>query len=114
MVTKLLRYPFGATPAAERPDGRGNGLSDLTTVGFIAALHRRCEQGVGFEGADVQVIYRLPHLSLLGNTSPCCLASPLDRFLCRQLPSREGDFWSPDSCDSPRLATTSHHRPARP
>src|SRR5580693_9893452 len=111
MVTELLRYPFGTAPAAERPDGSGNGLPDLTAVGFIAALHGRCEQGVGFEGADAQVVYRLPHLSLLGNTSPCCLASPLDRFLCRQPPSREGDFWSHDSCDSSWLATVSRHRP---
>ncbi len=35
----------------------------------------------------------------------------LGRFLCRQPPSREGDFWSHDSCDSFWLATVSRHRP---
>jgi hypothetical protein len=81
MITKLLRYSFGAAQAAERPNGSGNGLPDLTVVGFIAALHRRCEQRVGFEGAGAQLVCCLRHLNLLGNTSPCCLASPLDRFL---------------------------------
>src|SRR5260370_30419223 len=46
-------------------------------------------------------------------------ASSLDRFLWRQSHSGEGDYWSHDPCDllrlgdSLRLATTSHHRPAR-
>jgi hypothetical protein len=83
MVAKLLRYPFGAAYAAERPDGSGDGLPDLISVGFIAPLYRRCEQGVGLEGGDTQVVHRLPHLSLLGSTSPRCFASPLDRFLMK-------------------------------
>jgi hypothetical protein len=81
MVTKLLRYAFGAAYAAERPDGSGNGMPDLIRVGFIAPLYRRCEQSVGLAGGDAQVVHRLPHLSLLRSTSPRCFASPLDRFL---------------------------------
>jgi hypothetical protein len=77
MVTKLLCYPFGAAQPAERPDGSGNGLPDLTRVGFIAGLHRRCEQGVGLEGGDAQVVHRLPHLSLLSSISGLSRQSPL-------------------------------------
>jgi hypothetical protein len=86
IVTKVLRYWFGAAQAAERPDGSGNGLPDLTRVGFIAALHRRCEQGVGFEGANAQVVYRLPHLSLwpaaavpAASRRPACLSVTQDK-----------------------------------
>jgi hypothetical protein len=70
MVTKLLRYAFGAAYAAERPDGSGNGLPDLIRAGFIAPLYRRCEQSVGLEGGDAHVVHRLPHLSLLCSNSP--------------------------------------------
>ena len=81
MVTKLLRYAFGAACAAERPDGSSDGLPDLIRVGFIAPLYRRCEQSVGLEGGNAQVLHRLPHLSLLGSTFRVVSPVPLDRFL---------------------------------
>jgi hypothetical protein len=61
MIAELLRYPFGAACAAERPDGRGDGLLDLVHAGFIRALQRRHKEGVGSERADADGVLSWPH-----------------------------------------------------
>jgi hypothetical protein len=61
VITELLSYPFGAAPAAERADGRGDGLPDLSGAEFFGALQGRHEQGVGAGGADAEVVHRWPH-----------------------------------------------------
>src|SRR5437763_12252581 len=61
MIAELLRYPFGATCAAERPDGRGDGLMDLVDAGFIRALQRRHKEGVGSECADADGVLGWAH-----------------------------------------------------
>src|SRR5689334_10025402 len=61
MIAELLRYPFGAACAAERPDGRGDGLLDLVGAGFIRALQRRHKQSVGSERADADGVIGWPH-----------------------------------------------------
>jgi hypothetical protein len=55
VIAELLRNPLSAAGVAERRDGRGNGPPDLTDFGFISALQRRREQGVGLDGADTEV-----------------------------------------------------------
>jgi hypothetical protein len=61
MITELLCYPLDATAAAERADGRGDGLPDLPGAEFFGALQGRHEQGVGAGGADAEVVHRWPH-----------------------------------------------------
>src|ERR1700756_1096991 len=61
MIAELLRYPFGAACAAERPDGRDDGLPDLADAGFIRALQPRHKQSVGSERADADGILGWPH-----------------------------------------------------
>jgi hypothetical protein len=61
VITELLGYPFGAAQAAERADGRGDGLPDLPGTEFFGALQGRHEQGVGAGGADAEVVHLWPH-----------------------------------------------------
>jgi hypothetical protein len=61
MVAELLRNPLGATQAAERRDGRVDGLPDLTRGGRIGALQRRHEESVGPEGGDAGLVLCWPH-----------------------------------------------------
>jgi hypothetical protein len=61
MITELLCYPLDAAAAAERADGRGDGLPDLPGAEFFGALQGRHEQGVGTDGADAEVVHRWPH-----------------------------------------------------
>src|SRR6478672_8941638 len=61
MITELLCHSFGAALAAERADGRGDGLPDLSSTEFFGALQGRHEQGVGTGGADAEVVHRWPH-----------------------------------------------------
>jgi predicted house-cleaning noncanonical NTP pyrophosphatase (MazG superfamily) len=61
VITELLCYPFDAAPAAERANGRGDGLPDLSGAEFFGALQGRHEQGVGAGGADAEVVHRWPH-----------------------------------------------------
>src|SRR5262249_41771630 len=61
VITKLLRHPLGAAGAAERADGSGDSLPDLTGTWFLGALQRRHEQGVGTYGADAEVMHQWPH-----------------------------------------------------
>src|SRR5262245_4208124 len=61
VITKFLRYPLGAPPAAERADGRGDSLPDQPGTWVLGTLQRRHEQGVGTYGADAEVMHHRPH-----------------------------------------------------
>jgi hypothetical protein len=61
MIAELLRYPSGTAARAEGPDRRGNGLPDIPGTGMVIALQRRHEQGIGPDGADIEVVRRWPH-----------------------------------------------------
>jgi hypothetical protein len=61
VITELLCHSFGAALAAERADGRGDGLLDLSNAEFLGALQGRHEQGVGAGSADAEVMHRWPH-----------------------------------------------------
>jgi hypothetical protein len=61
MIAELLRYPFGTARAAERPDGRGNGLPDLARAGLIGALQPRYESGVSPDSTQAQMSPSRPH-----------------------------------------------------
>jgi hypothetical protein len=65
MIAKLLSHAFRASPAAKRAHGRSDRLPDLPGGGFLRALQRRHEQGVGTDGADAEIVIRWPHLGLL-------------------------------------------------
>jgi hypothetical protein len=39
MIAELLRHPSGTARATKRPDRHGNGLPDLSSVGFVTTLH---------------------------------------------------------------------------
>jgi short chain dehydrogenase len=59
-VTLLLRHPSGTARAAERPDGRGDGLPDLTRARLIVALQVRREDGVSPDHTRAQVSHHQP------------------------------------------------------
>ena len=61
MITKLLRYPSGTTRAAERPNGRSDGLPDLTRAGLIAAPQPRYEVRLSLKGPGANVLNDWPH-----------------------------------------------------
>jgi len=61
MIAELLRHPLGAAEAAQRADGGGDRLPDLSGAGLIGTLQRRHEQGVGVEGVIGLVVRCWPH-----------------------------------------------------
>jgi hypothetical protein len=58
VLAVLLRYPGRAAAGAERADGRRDGLIDLRDAGLVTTLQIRCEQCVGSDGADAEVVSR--------------------------------------------------------
>src|SRR6516164_6250957 len=61
MIAELLRHPPGTARATERPDRHGNGLPDLSGVGFVTTLHSRCEEGVGVQATEAEIVHNRPH-----------------------------------------------------
>jgi tetratricopeptide (TPR) repeat protein len=53
-----LGYPRRAAAGAEGADGRRDGLADLPGAGLIGSLQSRCEQRVGPDSADAEVVSR--------------------------------------------------------
>jgi len=101
MITELLGYPFGAAPAAERADGRGDGLPDLSGTEFFGALQGRHEQGVGAGGADAEVVHLWPHREPprqadTSTTQPEYDIPPLMQFNQKTL--RTGETQCPPRC----------------
>src|SRR5262249_19522384 len=61
MLARLLGHPAGTAGTAERPDGRGNGLPDLTRAGLIAALQHRREDRISPDSTHAEVRVNRPH-----------------------------------------------------
>src|SRR5215470_19951444 len=90
VITELLGHSFGAAPAAERSDGRGDGLPDLPGADFLGTLQSRHEQGVGTSGTDAEVVHRWPHRGTssrtdTSTTQPEYDTSPLMQPYCPQM-----------------------------
>jgi hypothetical protein len=62
MIAELLRHPSSTARAAERPDGRADGLPDLNRAELIAVLQPRHEDGVRPDSTDAEVSHNRSRL----------------------------------------------------